>query len=317
MMHVRVVVPGHLRETVVDYLLDHPTIIHLVIDAGSVQRPDGTLAIFDVPREAANELVGRLRDLGVADHGAIAVTRAQSVFSSTAVTAERLAPGDPTEAVFWEDVKARVMDESRLTVSWVVMLALATLIGACGVLLDSAILVVGAMVIGPDYGPVAAAAIGLHLNKLSWIRRGVVALAAGFGVAIPAAALLTLFIDAFGWTPEVFRQNLHPNIGFVTQPDVFSVIVAVVAGIAGVLSLTQEKVGALVGVLISVTTVPAAAAIGVYGAHGQWSDAAGSTAQLVINLVVLAAIGGVVLRIERWVHVRRARRTMRLMDGPS
>jgi uncharacterized membrane protein len=86
------------------------------------------------------------------------------------------------------------------------------------------------------------------------------------------------------------------------------VIVAALAGVAGVLSLTQEKAGTLVGVLISVTTVPAAAAVGVYAAHQRWGDAAGSLGQLMLNLVILAAVGGATLRVERWAHVRRVRR---------
>ena len=46
------------------------------------------------------------------------------------------------------------------------------------------------------------------------------------------------------------------------------------------LSLTSAKSGALIGVLISVTTIPAAANIGVAAALGDWSDWRGAMAQL-------------------------------------
>jgi uncharacterized hydrophobic protein (TIGR00271 family) len=307
MLHVRVVAPVHLRDTVLSFLHTHPTVIHLVHQPNSVRKPDGDLMIFDVPREAANALVGDLRAMGVAEHGAIAVEHGHSVFSRSATAAERAAPGDPTEAVMWEDVKARVDAESRLTVSWVVMLSISVLIAACGILNDAAILIIGAMVVGPDYGPVAAAAIGLHLNRARWIVRGATTLAVGFAVAIPLTAAMTLVIDGLGWTPGRFVAGPQTQTGFIANPDVFTVVVAVLAGVAGVLSLTQEKAGTLVGVLISVTTVPAAAGIGVYAAHGEWADARGSAVQLVVNMVVLAAVGGVVLRIERRLLHRRNR----------
>jgi uncharacterized hydrophobic protein (TIGR00271 family) len=208
----------------------------------------------------------------------------------------------------WEEVKAKVRADSVLTVSWVALLCVAILIAAVGLLTDSAILIVGAMVVGPDYGPVAAAAIGLHLNQLVWIRRGLRVLAVGFTVAIPTAFVLAAAIDALGGTPDVFESNAIVATRFISHPDWFAVIVAVLAGVAGVLSLTQEKAGTLVGVLISVTTVPAAAAVGVYAAHQRWGDAAGSLGQLMLNLVILAAVGGATLRVERWAHVRRVRR---------
>jgi uncharacterized membrane protein len=158
---------------------------------------------------------------------------------------------------------------------------------------------------------VAATAIGLHLNRWSWIRRGVATLSIGFAVAMPAAAALTWLVDQAGWTPDVFATGSLSQTAFIAKPDAFSVMVAVLAAVAGVLSLTQDKAGSLVGVLISVTTVPAAAGIGVFASHGRWRDAAGSFGLLLINLVLLAAVGGAVLRAQRALFRRRAARVPR------
>ena len=49
----------------------------------------------------------------------------------------------------------------------------------------------------------------------------------------------------------------RPDTAFIYQPDVLSFVVAFLAGVAGMLSLTSAKSGALVGVLISVTTARA------------------------------------------------------------
>ena len=68
-------------------------------------------------------------------------------------------------------------------------------------------------------------------------------------------------------------------------------IVALLAGVAGVLSLTTAKSGALIGVLISVTTIPAAANVGVAAAYGDWSEFSGALVQLLINLGSIVVAG--------------------------
>ena len=68
----------------------------------------------------------------------------------------------------------------------------------------------------------------------------------------------------------------HEFTDFISNPDFLSFFVAVVAGVAGVLSLTSAKSGALIGVLVSVTTIPAASNVGVAAAYGEWDDGRGA-----------------------------------------
>ena len=63
------------------------------------------------------------------------------------------------------------------------------------------------------------------------------------------------------------------------------------AGIVGVVSLTQARANALIGVFISVTTIPAAASIGMSIAFSSWGEARGSGLQLPLNVVVLMVAG--------------------------
>jgi uncharacterized membrane protein len=100
---------------------------------------------------------------------------------------------------------------------------------------------------------------------------------------------------------------VHPNTHFISDPDEFSFIVAVFAGTAGMLSLTSAKSGALVGVLISVTTIPAAANIGVAAAYSDWSEWRGAMAQLAVNLSAILLAGIVTLFIQRRLYQRRRR----------
>ncbi len=87
---------------------------------------------------------------------------------------------------------------------------------------------------------------------------------------------------------------------------------AFVAGTAGILSLTNAKSGALIGVLISVTTIPAASNIGVAAAYGDWNEAGGAAGQLAINLTSIVLAGVLTLFIQRRYYV--ARRVKHLSD---
>ena len=63
---------------------------------------------------------------------------------------------------------------------------------------------------------------------------------------------------------------------------------------------------ALIGVLVSVTTMPAAANIAVSAAYSHWDNLWGSTLQLLVNLGALIVGGTGTLLVERWAYQRRA-----------
>ena len=77
------------------------------------------------------------------------------------------------------------------------------------------------------------------------------------------------------------------------------------AGIVGVVSLTEARANALIGVFISVTTIPAAASVGVSIAYSSWSEAWGSLLQLLLNVVLLVAVGAAGLSTQRAIWRRR------------
>lgn len=306
-LHIRVVCPPGEGAALAAVLLAEVSVHNLVVLPGAAQRPTGDLVQFDVAREAGNAVLALLRDRRLEHTGSIAIERIDMAFSDVAAQAERDAPGDPSEAVIWEEVEARVRDESGLSASIVLMLLIAVAIAAVGILTDSPVLIVGAMVVGPEYGPLASIAMGLHNGRTARVWRGFRTLAVSFPIAIAATWAMTLAIDLAGRTPATYAEGARPLTQFISRPDLFSVIVAVLAGVAGTLALTEAKAGTLIGVLVSITTVPAAANVGVALAHGRGHEAAGALAQLTLNLAAVALVGAVTLRVQWSVHARRHR----------
>jgi uncharacterized hydrophobic protein (TIGR00271 family) len=142
----------------------------------------------------------------------------------------------------------------------------------------------------------------------------VTALAVGFPVGIAVTLLAALVLRATGTFPESLAEVPRPLTGFASRPDLFSFIVAYLAGTAGVLSLTAAKSGALVGVLISVTTIPAAANIALGAAYGDTSELGGAAAQLALNLMGIFLAGIATLYVQRRVYVARRKKHQ---DAPA
>jgi uncharacterized hydrophobic protein (TIGR00271 family) len=304
MLHLRVIAPTELREAVVDLLTENAGATHLVVHRGAALDPEGDEITADIARESANEVVDGLKALGVKERGAITLDFIDTVLSIRAYRAEKKAEGDPADAVVWDELAARTREESTLNVTYLTFLCLACLIAAVGVVTDSPVTVVGAMVVGPEFGPLAALAVALVRRRMYLARRAAAALLVGFPIAMVVTALGVLAGEAVGWI-TVESTNELSEVDFIFQVGPLSFVVALFAGAAGMLSLVSAKSAALVGVFISVTTVPAAGFAVVAATVGDWEIAAQSAAQLGINLVGIVLAGVFVLWVRQLADRRR------------
>ncbi len=307
MVHLRIVSPADRSQRVLELLGESASTCNLVFLEGAARKPAGDVILCDVAREEASVIVGDLRELRLPEEGSITIELIESQLSAGAERAERAAPGAPADAVVWEEVEARTSESIELGATFLGFMVLACLIASVGIYLGSPILIVGAMVVGPEFGPLAGICVAVVNRRLDVAWRSLLALAVGFPVGITAAFLFTLLARATGLIDDDLDATKHALTDFISHPDAFSFIVAAFAGIAGVLSLTAAKSGALVGVLISVTTIPAAANIGVACAFGDWSDWRGAMAQLALNLAAILLAGVATLGIQRTLYARRRR----------
>jgi uncharacterized hydrophobic protein (TIGR00271 family) len=312
MIHLRIVAPEEEAHKALEILHGSPAVLNVVHLHAAAKKPDGDLILCDVAREEASVIIGDLKELDIPRVGSIAVEHIETALSDAAVAAEKAAPGLPSDAVVWEEVEQRTSENTELSISFVAFMVLAMQIGAVGILLDQPILIVGAMVVGPEFGSLAGLSVALVQRRGDLARRSLAALGVGFPAGIVMACLATLVFQAVGASPDDFVPSQHELTGFISKPDFFSFFVAFVAGTAGILSLTNAKSGALIGVLISVTTIPAASNIGVAAAYGDWHEAGGAAGQLAINLTSIVLAGVLTLFVQRRYYV--ARRVKHLSD---
>jgi uncharacterized hydrophobic protein (TIGR00271 family) len=316
LLQLRVTVPPDRTDRVCELFENDPGTAHLAVLRGASVSPAGDLVLADVARESADAIVAALRELDVHRDGAITLTSVDAAVSTAARRAEERAPGDAADAVVWEEVVRTTDADSALSISYLAFLTIATLLAAIAIVNDSAILTVGAMVLGPEFAPVAALAVAAVQRRAASARHAAVTLVLGFVVAIGLTACAALIGRALGWVGAEVLTADRPQTGFITAPDKWSLVVAVLAGVAGVLSLTSAKSGALVGVFISVTTVPAAAAMALSLAVGDAAEFRSAATQLGVNLAGICGAAILTLTLQRAVWRRVPGVVPRAGGGP-
>ena len=218
--------------------------------------------------------------------------------------AEVRAPGEGVDALVWEELAARTDEDSRLSATYVAFMVRATILAAIGVVTDSVVAVVGAMVVGPDFGPMAGLAVAAVRRDPRAARTSLRAVVVGFVVAIALTAVFVLALRGLvlAGAGDIRASN---ETEFVYHPGWLSLVTAVLAGVVGMVALTSGRPAVLLGVFISVTTIPAAGYIATASVFGLWSAAGGSLGQLAVNIVGIEAAALAVLWLRS--RSRRAR----------
>jgi uncharacterized hydrophobic protein (TIGR00271 family) len=298
MLHVRVVTPTEVTARLVAKISADAGVRNLIV-LPEAARPAGDAVQFDVTDGSANAVLRQVSESGADGDSQVGIDSVGATIGGLRPRTYRTYHGEHPPV--WPLVEARIKEDAEYAPSFFALLAFAGLIGACGILTNSQILIVGAMVVGPEYSAIIAVALGVDQHDGHAIGRGLLVLVAGFLFAIAVTLLFALCIRWAGRAPEQFLHGVRPVSDLINSPNLYSVVVAVVAGIVGVVSLTLAKTGVLIGVFISITTIPAAADVGVSLAFSSWSEARGSALQLLLNVGLLIVVGALALRGQRFI----------------
>jgi uncharacterized hydrophobic protein (TIGR00271 family) len=182
---------------------------------------------------------------------------------------------------------ARVMLRRLVQVDYpyVLLMMMAALIAAVGLVADLPVAIIGAMAFSPDLGRLNAMGFALLIGDFHLLWRGARALAIGMVIAVALAAAGTLLLEAVGATDDPLNDIPDRLRDFVSTLDGVTITVAVAAGISAMVVFMNEHGRAAVGVGVSLTTIPAAAYIGIALAEGAWAEAGNGATVLLVNIV--------------------------------
>lgn len=305
MLTLRAIVPAELADQAEAILRQAPSMTALTRIRGGAVVPPGDIFTANLERDAINDVVNSLKALGVTKEGSLDLNDHETWISERALAAEEKSPD--TDNVVWAEVIEQAYAQTRLSGIFIAFMIMATMLAAIAVITDSPILVVGAMVLGPEFMCVVALGLALVRHKGDLFRQSTRTLIAGFTIAIVVTVIATELARLLGLVSIDDITASRPGVEFIYEPNWWSFIVALIAASAGVLSLTSSMATGIIGVFISVTTIPAAGNIAVATVFGQWHQVAGSAFQLTINIVGMALAGWLTLLIRSVMSQRVSR----------
>jgi uncharacterized hydrophobic protein (TIGR00271 family) len=257
-------------------------------------RPEHAIVVAVVRPRAVDGVLDELRGHGVPDDD-VTLTREEVLGGS----------GDSRReaGLVWEDVLGMASRNARPIARYLAFMIVAGVVGSYGVIGANVILIVGAMAISPDLLPITAVGVGLVDRRFGLAARALVTLLIGMTLASAAACASASLQDLFGLIPSAF--DIHSTVlGSLTEVSNETIIVALAAGVAGMLAL-ETRASAGVGVAVSVTTIPAAAYLGVAAGLGEADQARGAVGVLAANVAMLVVGASGTLTLQRLV-ARRA-----------
>lgn len=158
----------------------------------------------------------------------------------------------PQEA---QALRQRIVDGARLDKGYVLMCALSAGIAILGLLQSSTAVVIGAMLVSPLMGPIAALGIAFASLDGKRIRKAGTATAAGAAIGIATGMILTWLSPIRDATPEILAR---------TNPNLLDLAVALLSGLAGGYATIMAKGETAIGVAIATALMPPLATVG-YG----------------------------------------------------
>ena len=182
---------------------------------------------------------------------------------------------------------------SQPTAMYYAMLGISELIAGFALIIGSDATLIGANVVAPLMTPIIGVSLGLMRGDLRLLRT---ALLAEFGGAL-VGVVLTYFLGLLPFWGDPTQSLLAQ-----TQPTLIDLLVAGLAGFAGVLAMIDERVRpALPGVAIATALNPPVAAIGLCLAFGAYQGAWGAFLLFFANVLAILAVAATVFLIAGFV----------------
>src|SRR5262249_37245733 len=194
----------------------------------------------------------------------------------------------PARASVGAAVPGQARVRARAPARFLALRPAAGVIAGLAVINDSPTLIVGAMAISPDLFPVTAACTGIVFRRARLFARGLGALIVGLLVTGALATAVGAFFDGFDLLPRGCKLTAFSAAQ--THVNATTILVALAAGVAGMLAV-ETRASAAVGVAISVTTIPAAAYLGVALGIGEFSRSLSGLGVLGANIAMML-LGG-------------------------
>ena len=283
---IQVFVPTADRAAVSDALTEMD-VDYLFTDEDS--RRDGTVAYVPVPTGAVDVVLDRLYDAGLdEDTYTVVADVDRATVPNVAELTDRYVEGPRGErGASNVEIRERAADLEPDTATYVSFAVLSAIVAVGGLLLDSAIVIVGAMVIAPFAGSTLSASVGAVISDREMIVDSATSQAVGLVVAYVGAVAMSAALQWTGFVPSILVVSRVDQVSAFLTPNLLTLAIAIAAGFAGALALATDLPVSIAGVAVAAAIVPAAATAGIGTVWGQPLVVLGAVVLLSVNIVFI------------------------------
>lgn len=175
----------------------------------------------------------------------------------------------------------RIRRSARPDIDFFMMISLSALIASLGLIINSAAVVIGAMLVAPLMSPMVGTGLAIVQGDLRFLRLSAAAVLRG--------ALLGILFGMLGGLLYLNRPDLNSELLARTQPSLADLGIALFSGLAGAYALCRsDAAGALPGVAIAAALVPPLATVGITFVNGYYVESLGALLLFVTNFVAIS-----------------------------
>jgi uncharacterized hydrophobic protein (TIGR00271 family) len=250
---------------------------------------DGRLANVPVPDGAVDTVLERLYDAGLDEDTYTVVTDVERAnVPNVDELTDRFVEGPKGErGASHVEIRERAADLTPDTATYLAFAIASAVVAVGGLLLDSAIVIVGAMVIAPFAGSTLSASVGAVVSDRDMVVDSATSQIAGLVVAYLGAVAMSLALQQSGFVPATLDVGRVGQVGAFVTPNLLTLVIAISAGFAGALALATDLPVSIAGVAVAAAIVPAAAVAGIGTAWGEPLVVAGAVVLLLMNIVFI------------------------------
>ncbi|APW96356.1 hypothetical protein CHINAEXTREME_00630 [Halobiforma lacisalsi AJ5] len=283
---VRVFVPADDHDAVRE-TLSEMEVEYVFSDADDHR--DGSLAEVPVPSGAVDTVLERLYDAGLDEDTYTVVTEVdRATVPNVDELTDRYVEGPKGErGASHAEIRERAEDLTPDTATYLAFAIASAIVAVGGLLLDSAIVIVGAMVIAPFAGSTLSASAGAVISDRGMVVDSATSQVTGLVVAYVGAVVMSIFLQQTGFVQPTLDVGRVGQVGAFATPNLLTLVIAIAAGFAGALALATDLPVSLAGVAVAAAIVPAAAAAGIGTAWGDPLLVAGGIVLLLMNIVFI------------------------------
>jgi len=255
---------------------------------------NNSLVIIRCQRNLVPRVLEVLNEVGVGtEFGIIDILKLQATIPELKEDQTEISE-ELSSRVSVEEIESSVKEGMELNINFYLFIMIAAFIAGAGLILNSAAIIIGSMIISPFMGPILGVSYGIISKNYLLVGKGIIGQFLSLFIAIGIGVLLASLAFLIYGSPSITHEMMNRNF-----PTIFDLIVSIGAGLAVGFAITGKIQSSLVGIAIAVSLMPPAVNIGVAIIYGNLLLSFGSFVLLMSNILVINFMAILIFKLKK------------------